>query len=68
MKTFGQFMFVVLVVTFVVLVVLYTPYFTIWALNTLFKTDIEYNWSTWAAVIWCNVAILGTMRGSKSSS
>lgn len=68
MKTFGQFMFVVWVIAFVVLVVLYAPYLTIWALNTLFKTGIEYNWSTWAAVIWCNVAILGTMRGSKSSS
>lgn len=67
METFGQFMFVVLVVAVVVLIVLYAPYLTIWALNTLFKTGIEYNWSTWAAVIWCNVAILGTMRGSKSS-
>lgn len=68
MKTFGQFMFVVLVIAIVVLIVLYAPYLTIWALNTLFKTGIEYNWTTWAAVVWCNISILGTLRGSKSSS
>jgi len=63
----GFFVFL-LVITVVVLICLYAPYLTIWALNTLFKTGIEYNWTTWAAVVWCNIAILGTLRGSKSSS
>jgi hypothetical protein len=28
------------------------PMFTIWSLNTLFGTQIPFNFETWAAVIW----------------
>ena len=40
------------------LLVIFGPFLTIWALNTLFKTGIEYNLSTWGAsfILSCLVA------------
>lgn len=53
-------------VAFCIFGALYGPYITIWALNTLFKCGIEYNWATWAAMAWINVTLVCMSRGSKS--
>lgn len=29
-----------------------TPFITIWSLNTAFKANIEYAFSTWFAALW----------------
>lgn len=33
------------------------PFIQIWAINTLFKTSIEYSWLNWACVILLNSSI-----------
>lgn len=45
---------IVVLVLFLLLAALIVmgPMFTIWSLNTLFATQIPFNFHTWAAVIW----------------
>ena len=33
------------------------PFIQIWAINTLFKTSIEYSWLNWACVMILNSSI-----------
>jgi hypothetical protein len=33
------------------------PFIQIWAVNTLFKTTVEYSWLNWACVIILNSSI-----------
>ena len=51
-----------------VVAILYGPYINIWCFNTLFKAGIEYNWSTWAAMLWFNVCILGSLSTRRKPS
>lgn len=45
----------------VVLVIVFGPFITIWALNTLFPAlNIPYNFPSWFAVLW----LTGMVRGS----
>ena len=66
-KDSGRLLFVAFLLALVVVAVLYGPYINIWCFNTLFKLGIEYNWTTWAAMLWFNVCILGAIRGSQSA-
>jgi hypothetical protein len=35
------------------------PIFTIWSLNTLFKLEIEMNFTNWCAVVWLMTVLHG---------
>lgn len=48
------------------------PFGGIWALNTLFTTGLEYNFTTWAAVLFAQLYLQiviksGTARSTKKS-
>jgi hypothetical protein len=58
----------VLALVFMMSTILYGPYINIWCFNTLFKCGIEYNWTTWLAMLWFNVSVLGTLSMTGKSS
>ncbi len=68
MKTFGEFVYVMLIVALFTMVLMYGPYINIWCYNTLFKLGIEYNWSTWLAMLWFNVTVLGVFHSRSMKS
>jgi len=39
-------------------ILLLNPFITIWSLNTLFKTNIEYTGWTWLAMNWINFIVV----------
>lgn len=42
------------------------PFIQMWAINTLFKTSIEYNWLNWACVMILNSSVGAvSYRGNK---
>lgn len=49
----------VVVLLFVVLVVVFGPIFTIWALNALFATAIPVTFWTWLSVLWLQSVAVG---------
>ena len=52
----------VLVLVIVVLAAVFTPFMTIWSLNTLFpQLDIPMNFYTWLAMEWINFMVLGRL-------
>jgi len=42
---------IILLIIFIVVLVVFGPFATIWSLNTLFNLSIAYTLSTWAAVL-----------------
>ena len=51
-----------LVLVIVVLAAVFTPFMTIWSLNTLFpQLDIPMNFYTWLAMEWINFMVLGRL-------
>ena len=51
-----------LVLVIVVLAAVFTPFMTIWSLNTLFPTlEIPMNFYTWLAMEWINFMVLGRL-------
>jgi hypothetical protein len=43
--------------------IIFAPFITIWALNTLFNLGIAFNFYTWAAILWLSVTLFA--RNSK---
>jgi hypothetical protein len=56
-----------LLILLVILVVIFSPFLTIWSLNTLFPTlEIPYTLDTWSAVILLGMVYNGkTIVGKK---
>ena len=51
-----------LVLVIVVLAAVFTPFMTIWSLNTLFpQLNIPMNFWTWLAMEWINFMVLGRL-------
>lgn len=42
------------------------PFIQMWAINTLFKTSIEYNWLNWACVMILNSSVGAVSYRGKS--
>lgn len=57
-----QIMMVFGVILISILLVIFAPFITILALNTLFTLGIPYSFGTWAAMIWVNLTILGGFK------
>lgn len=52
----------------VVILIVVGPLVSIWAVNTLFGTAIEYSFTTWLATAWLHVLLTGTaVKTSKSN-
>lgn len=51
--------FTVFVVVFILALffIVVGPFIQIWAINTLFKTTIEYSWLNWACVMILNSSV-----------
>jgi hypothetical protein len=43
----------------IIIILVFSPFVSIWSLNTLFTTNIAYNFETWAAMIWLTVMTFG---------
>lgn len=56
---------VVVLVALIVVIIAVAPLLTIWALNTLFSTGIEYTFWTWLAALIL-VGIVGSRAASSS--
>ncbi len=42
---------------FGVLTAFFGPFVSIWSINTLFGTGIDYNFTTWCAIFWLQLLI-----------
>ena len=42
------------------LIIVFAPLVTIWALNALFGLEIAYNIGTWFAVLWLSLIVSGS--------
>jgi MFS-type transporter involved in bile tolerance (Atg22 family) len=57
---------IVAIIALVVLLVIFGPFFTIWALNTLFPIlAIPYTFETWCAAILLGLFLKGNVSVSK---
>ena len=53
---------VLLALAVLILAAIFTPFMTIWSLNTLFpQLAIPMNFYTWLAMVWINLMIIGRM-------
>jgi hypothetical protein len=56
----------IFVITVIVLgIVVFSPFVTIWSLNTLFSLDIAYDVWTWLAVVWLTLFAVGPLYRRK---
>lgn len=44
---------------FIVVLLLISPFITIWSINTLFNTNIDFTLKTYFAVLWLTSIIVG---------
>ena len=47
----------------VIILIIVGPLITLWSVNTLFNTNIDYNMGTWAAAFWLTSMITTTKFG-----
>lgn len=50
------------------LLIVFSPLVSIWALNTLFGLGIQYSLATWAAAAWCSLLLGGSVASKASKS
>jgi len=50
----AYFLFLIVIILFCIV---FVPFVQIWAINTLFKTTIEYSWLNWFCVLLLNGSI-----------
>jgi hypothetical protein len=58
----GLFLFFLSLIIFLAIV---GPFIQIWAVNTLFKTNIEYSWLNWFCVMILNSSVSAVSYKSK---
>lgn len=56
---------IAIMVILAVVVLAFFPLITIWSLNTLFATGIDYNFTNWFAVVFIQATISGLTKSSK---
>lgn len=49
-----SFLFLIVIILFCIV---FVPFIQIWAINTLFKTTIEYSWLNWFCILLLNSSI-----------
>jgi hypothetical protein len=56
-----------LVLAIMILAAIFTPFMTIWALNTLFpQLAIPMNFYTWLAMVWINIMVIGRIERKRA--
>lgn len=58
----------VFIIGLMILFLIFGPIFTIWALNTVFLTEIPVNFTTWCAVVWLLTVLHGFKVNVKSNN
>lgn len=53
---------VVGIVAFVLLMIVFGPFISIWSLNALFSLGIAYSFKTWLAAIWLQMVTFGGVQ------
>lgn len=56
---------VIAIIVLIILVVIYGPIFTIWALNCLFRCAIPLNFWTWLSALWLGGLAYGAQAKAK---
>jgi hypothetical protein len=56
MKT-SDAIFILLLIIVAAILLIFMPFVQIWAINTLFKTTIEYSWLNWFTISILNASI-----------
>jgi hypothetical protein len=59
---------VVFIIGLMILFLIFGPIFTIWALNTVFGTEIPTTFKTWVAVVWLLTVLHGFKINVKSNN
>lgn len=59
---------VVFILGLMALFLIFGPIFTIWALNTVFGTEIPMTFKTWCAVVWLLTVLHGFKINVKSNN
>lgn len=49
-------------IAFILVVLVFGPFVTIWSLNTLFGLGIAYSLKTWLATIWIQMVTFGGVQ------
>lgn len=62
MNKTAKIIFGVFLISILAILLVLTPFATIWAINTLFATGIAYTFYTWLAVVVLNVTIISSFR------
>ena len=44
------------------------PIFSIWSINTLFRTEIAFNFTNWCAMAWLHLIIAGSSLKFKKNN
>lgn len=52
------------IVAFVLLMIVFGPFLSIWSLNTLFGLGIAYSFKTWLAAIWIQMVTFGGLQST----
>lgn len=55
--TFG----IIGVLVFLIAVIIFAPFATLWSLNTLFNLGIAYTFKTWLATVWIQMVTFGSV-------
>lgn len=63
LKLFASFGILGLVV-FVLAMIIFGPFVTIWAVNTIFGTTIAFTFKTWLAAIWLQMVTFGGVQSA----
>ncbi len=50
----------IIILCIIICLLVFSPFISIWAVNTLFNTGISYKFSTWLAALWINGLIAGS--------
>jgi hypothetical protein len=61
--TFG----VIGLIAFIVALIVFGPFVSIWSLNTLFGLGIAYTFKTWLAAIWIQMVTFGGVQTAVKS-
>lgn len=59
----GLFLIILIIALFFIVI---GPFIQIWAVNTLFKTNIEYSWLNWFCVMILNSSVSAVSYKGKS--
>jgi len=57
---------ILLATLLIIVVFVFSPFVTIWSLNTLFATKIAYTFDTWSAMVWLTVVTFGRISMKKN--